>query len=123
MAHDHDAVATELDDHRLLLRYRPSVTSDGVDGTEGAFLLCSFWMAQSLAVMGRIEEAAEWFERLLAVRNDVGLLAEEYDPVAHLQPGTVPRRLARRAGDDGHHRGPRSARAGPPPLATLTTFA
>ncbi len=85
-----NAVATGLDDHGFLLRYRPSVTSDGVDGTEGAFLLCSFWMAQSLAVMGRVEEAAEWFERLLAVRNDVGLLAEEYDPVAHRQLGNRP---------------------------------
>jgi GH15 family glucan-1,4-alpha-glucosidase len=63
---------------------------DGLPGTEGAFLACSFWMADALHLIGRRDDARAMFERLLSIRNDVGLLAEEYDPVAKRQLGNVP---------------------------------
>ncbi|MEF2526691.1 MULTISPECIES: glycoside hydrolase family 15 protein [Streptomyces] len=87
-----DAVRAELGSNGgLLRRYStegPSV--DGLPGDEGAFLACSFWLADALHLTGRDKEARELFERLLAVRNDVGLLAEEYDPVADRQLGNFP---------------------------------
>ncbi|MEV0038732.1 glycoside hydrolase family 15 protein [Streptomyces sp. NPDC050804] len=86
-----DAVRAELGQDGLLRRY--SVTGPGVDGlpgTEGTFLVCSFWLADALHLTGRTEEAKELFERLLALRNDVGLLSEEYDPVARRQLGNFP---------------------------------
>ena len=68
-------------------------TSDGTDGLppgEGAFLACSFWLADNYVLQGRREEARSLFERLLSLRNDVGLLAEEYDPTARRQVGNFP---------------------------------
>ena len=59
-------------------------------GGEGAFLACSFWLADCLHLLGRMREARAHFERLLAVRNDVGLLAEEYDPFGKRQLGNFP---------------------------------
>ena len=59
-------------------------------GGEGVFLPCSFWMASCLHGIGRKKEAREMFERLLAVRNDLGLLAEEYDPISKRQLGNFP---------------------------------
>lgn len=59
-------------------------------GEEGSFLLCSFWMVDALALMGRRDEAKELFERLLSLRNDVGLLAEEYDTRSGRQLGNFP---------------------------------
>ncbi len=64
--------------------------SDGLPGKEGAFLACSFWLADNYALAGRMDDARALFERLLAVRNDLGLLAEEYDPVARRQLGNFP---------------------------------
>jgi GH15 family glucan-1,4-alpha-glucosidase len=61
------------------MRYR-STCRDGLPPGEGVFLLCSFWLADNYALTGRKEEARVLFERLLALRNDVGLLSEEYDP-------------------------------------------
>ncbi|MFE4372148.1 glycoside hydrolase family 15 protein [Streptomyces sp. NPDC056835] len=86
-----DAVRAELGHGGFLRRYSttgPSV--DGLPGGEGTFLVCSFWLADALHMTGRTEEARELFERLLALRNDVGLLAEEYDPVARRQLGNYP---------------------------------
>ena len=64
---------------------------DGLPGDEGAFLACSFWLADNYVLQGRHEDARRLFERLLALRNDVGLLAEEYDPRAGAWSGTSPR--------------------------------
>ena len=86
-----DAVQRDLMQEGFVLRYRPEeCRTDGLPGGEGAFLICSFWLADCLHVLGRTEEARALFERLLAVRNDVGLLAEEYDPVAKRQLGNFP---------------------------------
>jgi GH15 family glucan-1,4-alpha-glucosidase len=63
---------------------------DGLAGGEGAFLACSFWLVNALEMIGREDEAAALFERLLALRNDVGLLSEEYDPRYGRQVGNTP---------------------------------
>ena len=63
---------------------------DGLPGREGVFLPCSFWLADCWHLLGRKEEARELFERLLALRNDLGLLSEEYDPRAKRQLGNFP---------------------------------
>jgi GH15 family glucan-1,4-alpha-glucosidase len=61
-------------------RYRTTTSDDGLPSGEGAFLACSFWLADAYCLLGRAKEAERLFERLLRLRNDVGLLAEEYDP-------------------------------------------
>ncbi|WP_223189575.1 glycoside hydrolase family 15 protein [Nonomuraea terrae] len=87
-----DAIQRELTTDGLLLRYPTSEHNDidGLPGTEGAFLAGSFWLAEALALLGRKDEATELFERLLGLTNDVGLLAEEYDPVRERQLGNFP---------------------------------
>ncbi|MGW3626671.1 glycoside hydrolase family 15 protein [Streptomyces sp. NPDC000880] len=87
-----DAVRDELGANGALVR-RYSTEGraiDGLPGGEGAFLACSFWLVDALRMTGRVKEARELFERLLLLRNDVGLLAEEYDPVARCQLGNFP---------------------------------
>jgi GH15 family glucan-1,4-alpha-glucosidase len=75
----------------LLLRYLPEECDvDGLPGGEGVFLPCTFWLVGVLKLQGRHDEARELFERLLGLRNDVGLLAEEYDPIAGRQLGNFP---------------------------------
>ncbi|MCW5251090.1 MULTISPECIES: glycoside hydrolase family 15 protein [unclassified Streptomyces] len=77
----------------FILRYPTDGEAEGVDGLpgdEGAFLACSFWMADDLAMIGRVDEARRLFERLLALRNDLGLLAEEWDPRLQRQVGNFP---------------------------------
>lgn len=89
-----DAVRRELaPDGVLVHRYRTEgrhVGMDGLPGGEGAFLLCSFWMVDALALTGRRDEAEGLFEQLLTLRSDMGLLAEEYDPAARRQLGNYP---------------------------------
>ena len=74
----------------LVARYKTSSAVDGMSGTEGAFLACSFWLVDNYVLQGRLEEARLLFERLLDLRNDVGLLSEEYDPKEHRQLGNFP---------------------------------
>ncbi|QGV81302.1 glycoside hydrolase family 15 protein [Streptomyces ficellus] len=86
-----DAVWEELNHEGLVKRYSTAgVPVDGLPGDEGTFLVCSFWMADALRMTGREKEARELFERLLSLRNDVGLLAEEYDTVSGRQLGNFP---------------------------------
>jgi GH15 family glucan-1,4-alpha-glucosidase len=79
-----DAIARELTTDGLVRRYQLSTDGqsavDGLPGAEGAFLACSFWLADALHVTGRYDAAVELFERLLGLRTDLGLLSEEYDP-------------------------------------------
>src|SRR5438132_13373584 len=86
-----EAIERELMQDGLVLRYRPQEEKiDGLPGGEGVFLPCSFWLADCLHLLDRKKEARELFERLLALRNDLGLLAEEYDPLAKRQLGNFP---------------------------------
>jgi GH15 family glucan-1,4-alpha-glucosidase len=84
------AIGTDLMVDGLIRRYHTDEAADGLAGSEGVFLACSFWYVDNLALQGREPEARAMFERLLALANDVGLLAEEYDPVGHRQLGNFP---------------------------------
>ncbi len=85
------AVASDLMHHGFMRRYDTDTPdADGLDGSEGSFLPCTFWLADAYQQSGRGAEARRIFERLLGVRNDVGLLAEEYDPVAKRLLGNFP---------------------------------
>src|SRR5579859_5188819 len=89
-----ETLQRELLSDGFLRRYQlpPGETSsvDGLSGSEGAFLACSFWLANALDLAGRSDEAAAVFERLLSLRNDVGLLSEEYDPRYQRLVGNTP---------------------------------
>jgi GH15 family glucan-1,4-alpha-glucosidase len=74
----------------FVLRYATEHQVDGLPGSEGAFLACSFWLADNYAFAGRTQEAEELFERLLSLRNPLGLLAEEYEPSLQRQIGNFP---------------------------------
>jgi GH15 family glucan-1,4-alpha-glucosidase len=84
------AIERELMVDGLVLRYRTEDTKDGLPVGEGAFLPCSFWYADNLLLLGRVEEAKALFDRLIGLCNDVGLLAEEYDPRARRMLGNFP---------------------------------
>ena len=84
------AIERGLMKNGFVARYNTRTGVDGVQGDEGAFLPCSFWLVDVYLLQGRREEARELFERLLEIRNDVGLLAEEYDPKEHRQLGNFP---------------------------------
>ncbi|MDP9418246.1 MAG: glycoside hydrolase family 15 protein [Actinomycetota bacterium] len=86
------AIEKELLQDGFVQRYtqEPGVSTDGLPPGEGAFLACTFWLAENYAMMGRHDEGREVFERLLALRNDVGLLSEEYDAKAGRLIGNFP---------------------------------
>jgi GH15 family glucan-1,4-alpha-glucosidase len=85
-----DAVQRELTHDGFLRRYKPAECEDGLPGEEGVFLACSFWLVEALLGAGRRHEAQELFERLLALRNDVGLLSEEWSVEDARQLGNTP---------------------------------
>jgi len=86
-----EAIERELMWEGFVLRYRAEINDvDGLPGGEGVFLPCSFWLAACLHLMGRKDEARDLFERLLKLRNDLGLYSEEYDPRAKRQLGNFP---------------------------------
>jgi GH15 family glucan-1,4-alpha-glucosidase len=85
-----DVLRRELGRGPLLSRYGGE---DGLRGAEGAFLCCSFWLVDALARIGRLDEATELMERLIALANDVGLYAEELDPRTNEQLGNIPQGL------------------------------
>jgi GH15 family glucan-1,4-alpha-glucosidase len=84
------AIERELVEDGFVLRYSTDQVDDGLTGKEGAFLACSFWLADAYAMLGRLDDAKALFRRLLDVRNDLGLLAEEYDPVGRRLLGNFP---------------------------------
>jgi GH15 family glucan-1,4-alpha-glucosidase len=84
------AIRRELSDGGLVRRYSTGETDDGVKGGEGLFIACSFWLVDALYAAGQQAEATVLFERLLGLRNDVGLLSEEWDPAAQRQLGNFP---------------------------------
>jgi GH15 family glucan-1,4-alpha-glucosidase len=84
------AIERDLMRDGFVMRYRTTEYDDGLPPGEGTFLACSFWMVDNLALQGRLDEAIAMYERLLALCNDVGLLAEEYDPAAKRLVGNFP---------------------------------
>jgi GH15 family glucan-1,4-alpha-glucosidase len=84
------AVERKLLRDGFVLRYQTDETGDGLPGTEGAFLACSFWLVDAYAYSGRRREAEALFERLLSLRNDLGLLSEEYEPRSGRLIGNFP---------------------------------
>jgi GH15 family glucan-1,4-alpha-glucosidase len=119
------AIERRLTVDGLVHRYDTRATDDGLPPGEGAFLACSFWLADNYVLQGRYDEARALFERLLALRNDVGLLAEEYDTRAGRLVGNFPQafshvglvdtalNLNRRAGRNGHAPSPAAQRSAP----------
>jgi GH15 family glucan-1,4-alpha-glucosidase len=87
------AIKSELMRDGFVMRYKTDETDDGLPPGEGTFLPCTFWMVDNLALIGDIEEATRIFEGLLKLRNDVGLLSEEWDVAAKRQVGNFPQAL------------------------------
>ena len=85
-----EAIERELTVDGFVRRYDSDEGIDGLPPGEGVFLPCSFWMADNLDLIGRHDDAVAMFERLAALANDVGLLSEEYDPVAKRMLGNFP---------------------------------
>jgi len=111
-----EAIEHQLMQDGFVKRYDTGNVSDGLPPGEGVFLPCSFWLADNLVLLNRHEEAQRLFERLLALRNDVGLLSEEYDPRAARLLGNFPQSLSHialvnTAHNLTHDRGPARARA------------
>jgi len=114
-----EAIERELMPNGLVLRYDTSRVQDGLPPGEGVFLACSFWMVSSLKAIGRLGDARALFERLLELRNDVGLLSEEYDLERHCLVGNFPQAFSHIALvnaafdlEDGSRVRPRSHRYG-----------
>ena len=85
-----DAIQRDLTVDGMVRRYQVAETDDGLVGDEGLFIACSFWLVDALYGAGRLEESTTLFEQLLALRNDVGILSEEWDPVSRRQLGNTP---------------------------------
>ena len=90
-----EAIQRELMDDGFVLRYRTDTAVDGLPGDEGTFLLCTFWLADALALMHRTDEARAIFERLLALRNDVGLARRGVRPASRAACSATSRRRSR----------------------------
>jgi GH15 family glucan-1,4-alpha-glucosidase len=84
------AIADELTEHGLVLRYRTEETDDGLDGREGSFVICSFWLVSALCEIGELERARSLCERLLGYASPLGLYAEEIDPITGRHLGNFP---------------------------------
>jgi GH15 family glucan-1,4-alpha-glucosidase len=85
-----EAVERTLVTDGLVRRYNTDAANDGLPAGEGVFLACSFWLVDAYLILGRRDDAERLFERLLSLRNDVGLLSEEYDPYANRLIGNFP---------------------------------
>ncbi|HEY0182421.1 MAG TPA: glycoside hydrolase family 15 protein, partial [Rhodopila sp.] len=121
-----EAIGRDLMVDGLIRRYHTHETEDGLSGGEGVFLACSFWYVDNLVLQDRQDEAREMFERLLALANDVGLLAEEYDPVGRRQLGNFPQAfshlaLINSALNLDTHAGPAAQRSQPSDAGEATT--
>ena len=84
------AIADELTEHGLVLRYRTDETDDGLQGEEGTFLICSFWLVSALCEIGEIDRARDLCERLLGLASPLGLYAEEIDANTGRHLGNFP---------------------------------
>ena len=85
-----EALERELLQDGLLLRFKPEADVDGLSGDEGVFLACSFWLSAVYQMMGRKDDARRLFDKVVSTGNDLGLLAEEYDPKGRRQLGNFP---------------------------------
>ncbi len=97
LAHDDErlrntvlAVAEELTESGFVRRYRPDETDDGLSGSEGTFVICSFWLVSAFAIVGEMQRARDLMERLLRIASPLGLYAEEYDPKTGRHLGNFP---------------------------------
>jgi GH15 family glucan-1,4-alpha-glucosidase len=111
-----EAIERDLMRDGFVMRYQSSPEVDGLPPGEASFLLCTFWFADALALLGRYDDAVRVFERLLAVRNDVGLLAEGFDTGSGLLAGNFPQAfshigLVNTAMNLAHPRSPAAERA------------
>jgi GH15 family glucan-1,4-alpha-glucosidase len=111
-----EAVEARLMSDGLVLRYDTATAGDGLPPGEGVFLACSFWLVDAYQMLGRREDAARLFERLLGLRNDVGLLSEQYDPRERRLVGNMPQAfshlaLVNSASNLGHYRKPAEQRS------------
>jgi GH15 family glucan-1,4-alpha-glucosidase len=126
-----EAIERELMSEGFVIRYLTTRRVDSLPAGEGVFLPCSFWLADNLALQGRKADAEALFERLLELRNDVGLLSEEYDPRARHLLGNFPQALSHvalinTARNLSHRGGPGEHRSGgmeeaPPTGSTTAT--
>ena len=110
------AIERDLMEDGLVLRYRPENSDDGLAGREGAFLACSFWLVDNLVLLGRREDALALFDHLLSMRNDLGLLAEEFDTSSRRMVGNFPQAfshiaLINSANNLSHHEKPAERRS------------
>jgi GH15 family glucan-1,4-alpha-glucosidase len=113
-----NAIKRDLTRDGFVERYKPQVRNDvdGLPGGEGVFLPCSFWLVDALLMQERHDEARELFEKLLSIRNDLGLISEEYDPLEKRLLGNYPQAfthvgLVNSAYNLSHHLGPGDQRS------------